>query len=197
MPSNVTPSGAVVPQEQWRPAVPVISNDPTSRSPSVFLEVAGQFDVVHAARYQPVRGGTQQVIQHTWCNIYASDVTAAMGAEIPHWVNPDSSPAKFGTNGSRELTANATLEWLVSQGPAYGWLETDEPTARQQASTGCPAVACWENPLPGHSGHIAIILPDDPAVTGTCIAQAGAQCLFRAPLAQGFGSIKPRFFNHA
>jgi hypothetical protein len=186
----VTVEGAQVPLEQWRPAVPAVLGDPNSRSPVDLLVVVNQFDVLHSGRYQPVPG-------KTFCNILSWDVTSALQAEIPHWVNPAGSPAKMGTNGSRELSANATLEWLVAQGPAQGWLEVDEPTARANASQGLPTVASWENPLPGHSGHIAVILPDDPGVDGPVIAQAGLRCLFGVALSTGFGSIKPRFFSHA
>jgi hypothetical protein len=49
--------------------------------------------------------------------------------------------------------------------------------------------AAWKNPT-GQSGHVAMLLPD-----GT-IAQAGRNCLWRAPITKGFGRINPLFFTH-
>jgi hypothetical protein len=178
-----------LPPEPWRPAVPALRSSPTDRSPDRYLAVARQFDVEHVPRYQP--GGGK-----TYCNCYLWDCTSAMGAEIPHWVDLAGEPAAVGHGA--ELSANATVAWLDKHGAAHGWSEVDEAAARAHANTGAPAVAVWVNPLPGHSGHVAMVIPNDqhpPEVT--VIAQAGAHNYASTPLARGFGSIKPRFFVHA
>jgi len=178
----------VLPAEQWRPATPVLRSTPDARSPEQLRAVARQFDVEHAARYQP--GGGK-----TWCNIFLWDVTSALGAEIPHWVNFGGGPAEPGHG--MEQSANSVVRWLQDVGGAHGWVEVDEATARADASAGRPAVAVWANPLPNHSGHVALVLPDQPGVTGPVIAQAGARNYAAAPLARGFGPYKPRYFTHA
>jgi hypothetical protein len=178
----------LLPAEQWRPAVPLICSTPQRRAPELLRQVAGQFDVVHAQRYQPGGG-------RTWCNIFLWDATTALGAEIPHWVDLAGQPVAPGHGA--ELSANAVVHWLELHGPAHGWSECNERGAREAAAQGRPAVAVWANPMPGHSGHVALVLPDSDPHAAARIAQAGAHNLFDAPLFQGFGSVKPRFFQHA
>lgn len=159
--------------KQWEPTDAPVKNAPGERSPGALRAVLAQFDVAKNPRYQ-------RTPTSTFCNIFAWDATRALGCEIPHWVE---SPR-------HELNVNATVEWLEIVGPEAGWKELDKLDATLCASTGRPTVAIWKNPT-GKSGHIAMLLP-----TGR-IAQAGAQCLFDVPLAQGFGVVKPiRFFSH-
>jgi hypothetical protein len=54
-------------------------------------------------------------------------------------------------------------------------------------------LAAWQNP-DGH-GHIAVVVPAGPG-EGVQVAQAGAVCFGRGPLARGFGERPVRFFIH-
>jgi len=54
-------------------------------------------------------------VQSTYCNIYVHDATRAMWANIPHWV-------KSGRTGAwNELSANATVDWMQTNGTSIGW----------------------------------------------------------------------------
>lgn len=171
--------------EQWEAVTPPRTNGSDARSPAALLEVVAQFPVETATRYAPMPGATR-------CNTYAWDVTRALSCEIPHWLR------------GRELRANDLVQWLEGslvghyplQGPAHGWREVDEHAAVARAGAGFPTVCTWRNPNPKLSGHIAIVMPSD-ASGRTMISQAGRSVLAYAPLANGFGSVKPiRFWTH-
>lgn len=158
------------------------TNAAGQRSAGALRAVAAQFQVETAKRYRPRDG-------KTFCNIYIWDVTRALGCEIPHWL---------GTTGARiETTCNMLLPWLLNAGRTEGWREVDELSTGIHTAEGGPAVAIWRNPT-GKPGHIALVLPDTDTSTSTRIAQAGARCLFDAPITEGFGRIlsSVRFFIH-
>lgn len=182
----------IVPDEQYRPAVPALRSAVGQRSPTSYLDVANQFDVEHTKRYQPDS-------LHTYCNIALWDITSAMSAEVPHWVDLiTGAPCPMGHGA--ELSANATVDWLAKYGATYGWTPCTVDEARANASAGCPTIAVWKNPLPGHSGHVVSIMPDDTAnfPNSPMITQAGAHNYFYVPLAKGFGTeIQPTFYKHA
>lgn len=169
----------------WLPAdlSGFITNKLDSRELMLYRQVLAQFRITASARYAPKAG-------KTFCNIYVWDCTRALNCEIPHWVKADGSPTTPG-NGN-ETTANSLLGWLRGYGKAKGWAEVNEHQAHGMASEGLPTVAVWKNPK-GH-GHIAMVLPG-PGKT-LHIAQAGAKCLFDAPLASGFGGKIPLYFSH-
>lgn len=158
-----------------------MTNGVGQRSANALRAVAGQFCVETSKRYRPKPDG------RTYCNIFVWDVTRALEAEVPHWL---------GTVGARiETTCNMLLPWFVNDGKALGWTEADELSAGIAAAAGHPTVAIWRNPT-NKPGHIALLLPSPD--TTTRIAQAGKECLFDVPLAEGFGRIHPiRFFTHA
>lgn len=160
--------------QPWRPVRAPLCNAPGERSPEALRAVVAQFQVERAPRYAS-RGGL------TYCNIFAWDVSTALHAEIPHWLD----------NPRRELTANLTLGWLEA---APDWHEVTEDVARANADRGAPSVAIWRNPT-GRSGHIAILVPS--VFGSTMIAQAGRSNFSAGPLRSGFGNVAPiRFFAH-
>jgi hypothetical protein len=60
----------------------------------------------------------------TYCNIYVHDVTRAMWASIPHWVrSPSQRKPPVGWN---ELSANGTVDWMLRNAPAAGWVLLDQ-----------------------------------------------------------------------
>ena len=159
--------------EQWRT---LSLNDMLtvgySRGPSAYRSVIDQFNVERSSRYAP-RDGL------TFCNIFVSDVTRAMIADIPHWVI-GTTPATHKDDGARELTANATIDLM----PAWNWLACTEAEAVQHANLGQPTVAAWKN-IAG-PGHIAMVVPSES--NQVVVAQAGLICNSRIPLSVGFGS---------
>lgn len=171
-----------LPADQWRAATPPVQ---LPRSGTLLHIVVRQFDVERHVRYRPVDG-------KTWCNIFVSDVTAALGAPIPHWVTTAGRPTDHADkdNGARELTANKTCDWLLELGSKFGWQQiAPRDAAEKRAVAGFPTVACWKNPQPG-SGHIAILVPGG-------IAQAGKENFNLGSLERGFGTGREiLYFTH-
>jgi hypothetical protein len=173
---------------RWMPVDAPATSVAAARSPDALLAVVAQFEVASAARYQP--GGHGHATE-TCCNIFAWDVTRALGAEVPHWVDDAGRPVAAGHG--REMSANATVRWLETHGAAHGWREGTATEAEVAAASGAPVLAVWLNP-DGH-GHVAVVVPA-PEGGGLHIAQAGASCFDSGPLAQGFGDRPVRFFIH-
>ena len=172
--------------ERWKPLDAPVRNLPGGRAAEQLRAVVAQFNPAANPRYTPGGPGV------TWCNIFAWDVSRALGCEIPHWVGESGQPVAAGKG--RELNVNATLDWLGGAGRAQGWFEVVELTAAERARCGYPTVVLWKNPKGGH-GHIAVLLP--PRGNEVRIAQAGRECLFDAPLREGFHGAQPlRFFSH-
>lgn len=171
--NTVLPDGrgvgrVILPQEVWRPATPAVTSDTDSRSPALYNAVISQFRVETAERYKPFREGS------TYCNIFLWDVTSAMGAEIPHYTDPETgAPVDYpDVKGAKQMGAIAIDEWLKTYGPEYGWRQVDAETAQRYANEGRPAVTSA-----GSLGHVQIVCPSrdggyDP-VRGVTVAQAG------------------------
>ena len=124
-------------------------NDKDNRSTANYEAVLDYFNVgdspnVVNPRYRRVPGGP------TYCNIYVHDVTRAMWASIPHWVQA--------RNRWHELNANATFDWLLRAGRSHGWIPIDGP------------LCSWI-----HQQHQtrAIAPPPDPSITNALQAAAG------------------------
>ena len=162
------PGGAILPVEAWRPATPAVKSYEDNRSPELYRAVINQFNVETSERYRPGRNDS------TYCNIFVWDVTRAMGAEIPHYTDPETGEPRYypDTKGAKSMGAIATDEWLQKYGQYYGWQEVDAETAQMHANEGKPAVTSA-----GSLGHVQIICPSrdgeyDP-VRGVTVAQAG------------------------
>ena len=178
-----------------RQGIPVdapLQSRPGARGATELRKVAEQFDVLTNPRYHPPGDG------RTWCNIFAGDVTRAMGCEVPHWVRADGTPALPGAPGAHELNANAVCDWLrspVAVAPAgHGWSLVGAGDANAAAARGECVVVSWQNPVASRPGHVAILLP--PVDGQQRIAQAGASNYFDVPLARGFGSLPVKFYRH-
>lgn len=161
---------------RWQPLKVKASSLPwPQRLPAVVAELA-------PARNPRYRPGVAQ----TWCNVYVTDVVAAMGLAAPrHWMMARGDPAAPGKG--TEMTANLLWEWFTGPSAArYGWMACDRQTAEKAAERGHLAVVCWRNRK--GPGHIAIVLGED------AITQAGRQCFERGRIAQGFGAAEPLEF---
>ena len=162
-------AGTTEPRRAW-PTNPPLRGDRSNRSRALYDRVINQFAAGANPRYAHRKDANGRT--STFCNIFAWDVTRAMGAEIPHWVDAKGDPAAPGKG--HELNANAINGWLHAHGPRFGW----RPVAAQQAvalaSAGRPVVASWKNPK--GIGHIAVIRPGEMhPEAGPLMAQAGAK----------------------
>lgn len=174
------------PDRQWRSISAPVINAADDRSPEKYLAVVRQFNVETSNRYRPRD-------KKTFCNIFVSDVTRAMCAEIPHWVTDADTPSSAGHDDARELSANATID-ILNHG-AWGYFACTASEAREYANQGRPTVAVWFNPL-GH-GHIAMVVPSDGDML---VAQAGLVCSSGTTMAAAFGAKRinsVQYFWHA
>lgn len=171
------------PDSQWRDIVAPLQSSPGERSPERYLQVIDQFQVGGAPRYQPKKDERTGALT-TYCNIFASDVTRAMGAHIPHWVVGIDEPSSHMVAGARETRANDIHALLIAG--AWGWRLCSFSHAAECAQMGMPTVAAWKNKA--GPGHIAMVVPNGSAshTKDLMIIQAGAEC-GRMPIAQGFG----------
>ena len=174
---------------QWVPVDAPVRSTARARSREALLAVVAQFRVETSPRYQ---AEAREDRRETWCNIFTWDVTRALDAEVPHWVDDAGKPAPEGQG--RELTANATVHWLETHGATRGWTEGDAAGAAAAAEAGQPVLAVWRN-TDGH-GHLALVVPAVSGAPGIHIAQAGAACFTSQPMARGFGERPVRFFIH-
>jgi hypothetical protein len=151
---------------------PLVKSDVTNRSAALYNNVIAQFKVASNPRYAVTESGS------TYCNIFMWDVTRAMGAEIPHYVDPNTLEARSypDVTGARELNANGIYDWLSKKGGEYGWKRVTAAQAQALANEGRPVVTAWKNTTGGH-GHVQVVVPSmDGAYNenrGVAIAQAG------------------------
>ena len=156
----------VLPVECWKPTAPAVTSDVHNRSPERYRAVIDQFRVETARRYKPG--------ENTFCNIFVWDVTSAMGAEVPHYVNTATGEPRYypDINGATGMGAIATDKWLAEYGALYGWFETDAVTAQRFANLGKPAITSA-----GKLGHLQIVSPSKDGQyndsLGVAISQAG------------------------
>jgi len=151
-------------------------------------QVLDQFNVEENPRYKPGKD--------TYCNIFVTDATRAMGAEIPHWVMPgDGAPVPPGTKGAEELDANKTARWLESHGPSHGWRLVPAEQAQAHANDGRPAVVVLDNGT--KIGHVAMVRPGEFATNSGCaIANVGASNKAHSQVADRFGTTSVKYWIH-
>ena len=165
-----------IPASSWIAANPPLTNHVGERDAEIYRSVIDQFHVESNERYRVGKMNGND----TYCNIFAWDVTRAMGAEIPHYVYESTGePASAGGAGIREQTANDVNDWLNTYGAVYGWKKVTAEEAQRYANMGMPAVTSWKNP--GGHGHLQVVSPSADggynAGKGVAIAQAGRQLI--------------------
>lgn len=176
---------SVLPQS--RENKPRYTNSVGQRSAGALNTVLDQFEVTSNSRYRRASNG------NTYCNIFAWDVTSALGCQIPHWTL-NNLIADSSARGAKEMNVNATYAWLNGYGGMYGWYKVSGYDAQQRADNGYPTVAVWKNPN-GGSGHIAVVRPQGGGYSysdsmGPVVAQAGASNYNYINVSNGFGKDK-------
>lgn len=157
---------------------PRLCSTPQDRSPVRLMAIIAEHHHRGVARYQS-RDVTGDGHAETFCNIFAQDVSEAMGAPLP-----------------RRMLANATVAWLDAEATrdASEWLRVDAWEAQRSADKGELAIAGWVNPA-GGPGHLAVGVPS-LGEAGWWVAQAGRTNFTRAPVASGFGVYPVSWFIH-
>ncbi|MBI2565710.1 MAG: peptidoglycan-binding protein [Candidatus Schekmanbacteria bacterium] len=188
------PARAVSGVRPWLPVDAPLINGEGDRSAASYDQVINQFGVGRNRRYEV----NQQGRDDTYCNIFSWDVTRAMGAEIPHYVDRDGNPmtreAALRTPGYRELSGNRTARWLRDHGEDHGWRIVTAEEAQRRANLGHPTVATRENP--SGAGHIAVVRPGELTADGPAIAQAGGRNFNRGHVRDGFHGRAPVYYSH-
>ncbi len=176
-----------------RPVDAPLKGDPNHRTPETYNNVINQFAVAHNPRYA-IRDSSGDGIKDTFCNIFVWDVTRAMGAEIPHWVDKRTGQPTtvYNYSQSRELDANATMDWLRQHGAQYGWRQVSAEEAQRLANQGHPTMVGWKNPR--GIGHVAIVRPGNINERGPAIAQAGATNVNYAHVRDTFGNVPVEYW---
>lgn len=171
----------------WVAVDPPLLSDSSFRSPDCYRAVVDQFSVATNARYAPREG-------KTYCNIFVWDVTRAMGAELPHWVDNDGHPAPAASPHAHRVSCNGLHKLLLRHGLAWGWSRVSEAEAEAAANVGHPTIAIRSNPE--GNGHVAVVLPTDPADSGIVVAQAGSIRFGRGSRTEAFGNTAPEYWTH-
>lgn len=180
-------------ENNWRqiPADLMRLNGPGGRAPEELNAGMDQFNITSARRYQPrivrLNGKTQTL---TACNIFLSDATTALNAQIPHWIDAHGKAA-YANTVNRETTANEIYDRLLAG--VDGYTECTPDVALAKALLGHPVVVAWRNP--SGPGHVGLVEPVSDA-RGILVAQAGAVCGRRIPLRAAFGDRAVRMFWH-
>jgi LysM repeat protein len=169
---------------------PPLTNSPGERDSAIYSQLINQFAVGNNPRYLPGDG-------NTYCNIFAWDVSRAMGAEIPHWIDSSGNVATpFGSHAS-EININGGVTWMRNHGVTqFGFKSCSPQQAQDAANQGKLAVVMWKNTGSGH-GHIAVVRPGSVTSAGPAIAQAGRHNFNEGHVQNGFGQLTPlEFFSH-
>ena len=185
-----------------------IQNAPGQRSASRYADVIDQFDLNSAelaGRYK--KGGSGN--EDTRCNVFAGDVMRAMGVPLPTKGNLGKGQGDKNSTYTDPMTAQASLlndylnqrlRWVTSaedSGRLSDWVEV-KPTTQGELNRLVAHVQAGKPALVSDAGHIAVIRPEQSAVTDwhqLTIAQAGASNLLYGPL-QGHFFGTPQFFIH-
>ena len=166
---------------QWQPLDLVVGGPWPSRLKGVLLAL----NVEQSPRYKPghkldAKGGLVPASSVTWCNVYVTDIIAAMGVSAPrHWVTSSGEPAAIGKGV--ELSANRLIAWFDKHGARYGWMRSDSRTAQEAARRGHLVIVGWSNPKPALPGHVSVVLGPDR------ITSAGRRNFYECTVKESFG----------
>lgn len=123
-------------------------------SPEEYLRIIKYFNVDDSQNLRYMRSGTRSNPK-TYCNTYVSDVTKAMGVEIPKFIRNINNG--WYTGDIRELSAAHQYYWLQREGKDLGWTEISSEDAIDFAQEGYPTVA-------SHPDHIVMVIPGEGTI---------------------------------
>jgi hypothetical protein len=137
---NSDGSYSFIERDEYRPVDPeLLPNYGPNRNTEDYVKTIEFFQVETSKRYQ--KNSTT-----TFCNIYVSDVTAALGVPIPRWLNGE------------KMRATTILGWIqTSEAIEHGWHMVSAEEAQSKANLGIPTVAITP-------GHIGMIVPGEGRV---------------------------------
>lgn len=195
---NANANGGVIPYDAWKPVTPAVTSNVFNRSPQLYRNVIDQFSVETNGRYEVNKNGWND----TYCNIFVWDVTKAMGAEIPHYYDPETgAPMQYpNVEGGLQMNANRMHNWLFEHGEEYGWYQVTAEQAQAMANQGRPAMTVLKNDS-GH-GHVQMVCPSNDLSynedRGVTIAQAGRKLTSYQPITQTYRASLPKvvYFAH-
>lgn len=181
------------PYAAGKAVTPLYTSQPGERNGAVYRRVLDQFNVENNPRYAVNKRG----VGDTYCNIYVWDATRAMGAEIPHYIDPATYEPRYypDTKGARELNVPGMCDWLNKKGGEYGWFTVSDQQAQAMANAGYPVIALTQS-------HVSMVSPSadgqfDPK-RGVAIAQAGSKLINSGYISQVYrntGSVV--YYAHA
>ena len=189
--------GGAIPAAASKAVTPYVTSSAYNRSAALLRKVINQFNVTTNPRYEVNKKGYGD----TYCNIFVWDVTRAMGAEIPHYIDPQTKEPVYypNTDGARELNANGIYDWLAQKGAQYGWKEVTAEQAQLLANQGRPVVTAKKN-YSGH-GHVQVVCPSADGVynsaRGVTVAQAGSKLTNYSSMSLLYGTGSPPFKYYA
>jgi len=171
----------------WLPIDSPLKSTLDDRSPFLYQDILNQFGVETNPRYQK----NQQGNNDTYCNIYVWDVTRAMNAEIPHWIDEQGNTTAV--HQGQELSANMMIKWLEQYGSQHGWRIVGGEEAQALANLGQPVVATTK----GFPGHISMVRPGQySADEGPDLAQAGGKNFNSGRAIDAFGDDPVVYYAH-
>lgn len=147
----------------WIAVTAPTRNGAAARSAEAYDAVIDQFAVETNPRYAPRNG-------NTYGHIFLWDVTTAMGAEVPHWVDPSGAPSAAGSG--RELLPADVSMWLETHGERRGWRWVDADEAQQLAAQGHPVVA---TALVTGGTRLGVVRPGPAHPRGPWVAVVGGR----------------------
>lgn len=178
----------------WLPLTAALTSGSACRTPELLERVVGQFGLDTAKRWE------KHVVElaegkrvDTYCNVALSDLTKALGCEIPRWWQRGALMV--------QLSANDQQRWLRREGVQHGWRGCTVAEAQARANMGYPAATTWLNPevhpvtKREQPGHVGLFVPDRGEL-GLFIAQAGMTNFSRGTLSSGFGARAVLCFTH-
>lgn len=182
--------------QPWLPVTPPFSAGSSHRSPELLEQVVAQFRLDRPGRYTP-RDVSGDGKDETFCNVFVSDATQALGCPIPHVGLRSITCKACGAvaPGWGERRVLETRAWLIYEGPRHGWEKLpDGHVAQAMADTGQVAVTLHQGATAAH-GHIALLVPSR-GQPGVWIAQAGRSVFPRGTLESGFGALPVEYWGH-
>jgi hypothetical protein len=178
--------------EEWAAAF----NPPHDQEPARF-KLLDAVDLINPEKpyYQP-RDIDNIPGRETFCNWFAGDVLDVMGIKLPRYDSsagfyPRPHPYYGNTKMTKPYSAGHLNRYFNNGGEGKWKSVGNKADVVKLANDDKVVVAS----IPGSPGHIAVVIPGGTG-SSVLVAQAGAVCSKKLPLAQGFGNADVQFFQY-